>query len=67
MNPFGEVLLELLEARGLSVADLAERISARPEAPEMSEEDLLAVMTAEPGEEFARLMYAIEAAVLHEN
>jgi hypothetical protein len=67
MNPFGEVLLKLLEDRGMSVADLAERISQMPEAPEMGEDDLLAVMTAEPGEEFLRLMSALDAAFLYEN
>jgi antitoxin component HigA of HigAB toxin-antitoxin module len=41
MNPSGEVLLELLEARGMSVADLAEIIRARSEACEVSGEDIL--------------------------
>ncbi len=66
MNEFGAVLLELLEARGLDVYDLAERISAMPGAPEISGENLLAVMTAD-GEEFQRLMSAHEESVLHEN
>ena len=59
--------MEMLEARGMSVEDLAETISQMPEAPEISGDELLAVMTAEPGEEFARLMNAFDEAVLYEN
>jgi hypothetical protein len=33
MNPFGAVLLELLEKRGLDVYDLAEWMSAMPGHP----------------------------------
>ena len=50
LNEFGAVLLELLEARGLDVYDLAERISTMLGAPEISGEDLLDAMTAD-GEE----------------
>jgi hypothetical protein len=67
MNPFGEVLLDLMEDRGLSVADLAERISQMPEGSELSEEELLDAMTAAPGEEFGRLVNAFDAALLYEN
>jgi hypothetical protein len=49
------------------VAELAERISARPEAPEITEEEILATMMSEPGEEFMRLMHAFDEAVLREN
>ncbi len=51
----------------MSVADLAEMIRARPEAPEVSGEDILRIMTAEPGEEFRELMAAFDEAVLYEN
>ena len=71
MNPFGEVLLKLMEDRGLSVADLAERISQMPEGSEMSEEELLDMMMAAPmaalGEGFRRLVNAFDAALLYEN
>ena len=72
MNPFGEVLLDLMEDRGLSVADLAERISQMPEGSEMSEEELLDMMMAAPmaaalGEGFRRLVNAFDAALLYEN
>ena len=66
LNHFGEFLLELLEERGLTVADLARIISARPEAPKITEEDMLRIMSAE-GEEFGELMAAFNAAVLREN
>jgi len=67
MIPFGEVLLEMLETRGMSVEDLAEAISQQPGAPEISGDELLTIMTAEPGEEFTRLMEAYDGAVLYEN
>ena len=67
LNPFGEVLIRLLEARGMTASDLAETIRARPEATEITGEDILAVMTAELGEEFAGLMNAFDEAVLREN
>jgi hypothetical protein len=67
MNPFGVVLLELLEARGIPVAELVERISQSPGAPEISGDELLAIMTSEPGEEFRELMAAFDEAVLYEN
>jgi hypothetical protein len=51
----------------MSVADLAEIIRARPEAPEVSGEDILRIMTAEPGGEFRELMAAFDEAVLYEN
>lgn len=67
LTPFGQVLMGLLDARGMTAADLAEMISAKPEAPEMIKEDILAVMTAEPGEEIMRLMHAFDEAVQSEN
>lgn len=67
LNEFGAVLLELLEARGMTVAELAAIISARPEAPEITEEEILATMTAEPGEEFMRLVAAFDEALQSEN
>jgi hypothetical protein len=66
MNPFGEVLLDLMEDRGLSMADLAERISQMPEGSELSEEELLDAMMAAPGEEVGRLVNAFDAALLYE-
>jgi hypothetical protein len=51
----------------MSLEDLAAIISARPEASEISGDELLAIMTAEPGEEFMSLMNAFDEAVLHEN
>ena len=59
--------MELLEERGMTVADLAEIISARPKAPEVSGEDILRIMTAEPGEDFRELVAAFDEAVLYEN
>jgi hypothetical protein len=59
-------LLELLEAQGLSVAKLADRISQKPGASEMSGEELLALMTAEPGEEFAGHTNAFDEAVVYQ-
>jgi hypothetical protein len=67
LNPFGAALLQLLEARGMSLEDLAEIISARPEAPEISGEDITRIMTSEPGEEFMSLMNAFDEAVVKEN
>lgn len=67
LNPFGEVLMGLMEARGMTAADLAAMISAKPENPEITEEELLAVMTAEPGEEFNELLAVFDAGVLREN
>ncbi len=49
------------------MAKLADRISQMPGAPEMSGEELLALMTAEPGEEFAGLMNAFDEAVVYQN
>lgn len=67
LDELGRVLLEFLEERGMTAADLAEIISARPEAPEISGEDVLRIMTAAPGEEFRELAAAFDEAVLREN
>ncbi len=67
LNPFGAALLRLLEKQDMTVADLAAMISAYPEYPEISGEDILRIMTAEPGEEFRMLMAAFDQAVLREN
>jgi hypothetical protein len=66
-EPVRTGLLELPKAQGLSVAKLADRISQMSGAPEMSGEELLALMTAEPGEELAGLMNAFDEAVVYQN
>jgi hypothetical protein len=67
LNPFGEVLQKLMDRRGIGAAELVARMRACPDAPAITEEDVEALMTAQPGEEFLRVAGAVKDAFLDEN
>jgi hypothetical protein len=64
---FGEVLEKLMQPRGVDAAELAERMRELAGAPAITEEDINALMTAYPGEEFRRGANNLEDTAPREN
>ena len=70
LNSFGTVLQRILAERGMDAAELAALL--REGGPDqepaiITEEDIIDLMTAQPGEEFRRVADAVEAAFLSES
>ena len=70
LNSFGTVLQRILAERGMDAAELAALL--REGGPDqeptiITEEDIIDLMTAQPGEEFRRVAAAVEAAFFSES
>ena len=65
LNPFGEVLQRMLDERDIGAAEMARRLQEH--GVPLTEDDIHAMMTARPGEEFRRVNKNLEDSVSREN